>query len=63
VAASPATVPAATHVFEDDALADEPVRATPAAPTRVAPRPVPRPERRTVVFDDDDELDVPDFLK
>jgi cell division protein FtsZ len=36
----------------------------PPLPPRPAPAPVARPERRTVVFvDQDDDLDVPDFLK
>jgi cell division protein FtsZ len=43
--------------------AEEPVpaRATEAARPAVAARP--QPPRRTIVFDDNDELDVPDFLK
>jgi cell division protein FtsZ len=38
----------------------EPVRATPE-PARVSRRA--EPPRRTIVFDDADDLDVPDFLK
>ncbi len=63
VRAETSTAPAAptvTHVFRDDsvsALEDE----APASPAPVA-RPVPRADRRPVVFEDD-ELDVPDFLK
>ena len=43
--------------------AEEPVpaRATEASRPPVASRP--QPPRRTIVFDDNDELDVPDFLK
>jgi cell division protein FtsZ len=63
----PVVAPPVTHVFEDDGVYDlqaddESIAPDPRPAPRVAPRPAPRPERRTVVFDDD-ELDVPDFLK
>jgi cell division protein FtsZ len=63
---APTPPPLVTHVFEDDAVFDGQTEDVPAAPepaSRVAPRPTPRTDRRTVVFDDDDDLDVPDFLK
>ncbi|HEX7355073.1 MAG TPA: cell division protein FtsZ [Mycobacteriales bacterium] len=67
VAPSPTPAPVVTHVFEDDGVAapasEQPAAAEAVATPRATPRPTPRPDRRTVVFDDDDELDVPDFLK
>jgi cell division protein FtsZ len=61
--------PAVAAEEEDDGetvdliAAEEPVpaRATEATRPPVAARP--QPPRRTIVFDDNDELDVPDFLK
>ncbi len=55
-APEPTPAPTVTHVFRDDSLA------APEPEPRVTTRPIPRVERRPVVFDDD-ELDVPDFLK
>jgi cell division protein FtsZ len=43
--------------------AEEPVGARVAEPARPAVTARPQPPRRTIVFDDNDELDVPDFLK
>ncbi|HEY5336110.1 MAG TPA: cell division protein FtsZ, partial [Mycobacteriales bacterium] len=65
---APAAAPAVTHVFQDDAVYDGQTDAASATPEpvpagRAAPRATPRTDRRTVVFDDDDDLDVPDFLK
>ncbi len=61
-----AAQPTVTHVFRDepDEVVDltDPPEPLAAATPRVVPRVVPRADRRTVVFDDD-ELDVPDFLK
>jgi cell division protein FtsZ len=50
----PAAAPAAAPAAPEPAVAEEPAR-----------RPAPAPERprRTIVFDDNDDLDVPDFLK
>jgi cell division protein FtsZ len=45
----------------DLVAAEEPARSEPARQTFTASRP--QPPRRTIVFDDSDELDVPDFLK
>src|SRR5438270_1162262 len=45
----------------DLVAAEEPVRAETGRQTFTASRP--QPPRRTIVFDDSDELDVPDFLK
>src|SRR4051794_33986368 len=45
----------------DLVAAEEPVRADNGRQTFTASRP--QPPRRTIVFDDSDELDVPDFLK
>ena len=68
-AAEPEPVVAEPDPFVELGLDDEP----PAAPAeRPAPAPTPeparparapRPERKPIVFIDDDELDVPDFLK
>jgi len=41
---------------------EEPVHVRVQEPTRPAPA-RPQPPRRTIVFDDNDDLDVPDFLK
>jgi len=43
---------------------EEPVHVRVQEPARQAPAPTrPAPPRRTIVFDDNDDLDVPDFLK
>ena len=56
--AAPAAPAPVTHVFEDDAFAEErPAEPERRVAPRIAPRPAvrpDRPERRTVVFDDDD---------
>jgi cell division protein FtsZ len=43
--------------------AEEPVSVRASEPSQPAPATRPQPPRRTIVFDDNDELDVPDFLK
>jgi cell division protein FtsZ len=53
--------------FADDGVDEDTVDLIAAEePVRAEPQPVaarPQPPRRTIVFDDNDELDVPDFLK
>jgi cell division protein FtsZ len=56
----------AVAVDEDEidlVAVEEPVAAHAAEPSRPATPTRPTPPRRTIVFDDNDELDVPDFLK
>jgi cell division protein FtsZ len=54
------------EAYDDDEVdltaVEEPVRARVQEPVRSAPA-RPQPPRRTIVFDDNDDLDVPDFLK
>ena len=62
------TRPAATPAEDDGETVDliaaeEPVSAHAAEPARPPVAARPQPPRRTIVFDDNDELDVPDFLK
>jgi cell division protein FtsZ len=56
----PATAPAPTR--SKNATAPAPTRRDAPAPTTWKPS-EPVPQRRTIVFDDSDDLDVPDFLK
>ena len=58
-AAKPATAPAPTR--SRPATVPAPARRDPAPTTWKPSEPV--PQRRTIVFDDSDDLDVPDFLK
>jgi cell division protein FtsZ len=65
------TRPAASAVREEVAhdetvdliAAEEPVSVRANEQSHPAPAARPQPPRRTIVFDDNDELDVPDFLK
>ena len=57
-AEAPADVPAVEHTVD---LTEEPAPARVPAASRSGSRA--EPPRRTIVFDDGDDLDVPDFLK